>query len=85
MIAKCHESQPSNELKKKMELAGRPNYLTVLILFSLQPGFATNSLGASVLGQRSSMAPEMDPLEYTAADMSLSTLYLHELHRRQVS
>ncbi len=68
-----------------MELAGRPSYLMVLILFSLQQGFATSSLGASVFGQWSSMAPEMDPLEYTAADMTLSTLYLHELHRRQVS
>jgi len=68
-----------------MELAGRRSYLTVLILFSLQQGFTTNSLGTSMFGQHSSMAPEMDPLEYTAADMSLSTLYLHELHRRQVS
>jgi len=68
-----------------MELAGRPNYLTVFIIFSLQQGFATSSLGASLFGQQSSMAPEMDPLEYTAADMSLSTLYLHELHRQQVS
>ena len=38
-----------------------------------------------MFSHRSSIAPEMDPLEYTAADMSLSTLYLHELHRRQVS
>ena len=68
-----------------MELVGRPSYLTGLLLFSLQQGFTTNSLGTSVFGQHSSMAPEMDPLEYTAADMSLSTLYLHELHRRQVS
>ena len=68
-----------------IELAGRPGYLIAFILFSLQQGFPTNSLGASLFGQQSSMAPEMDPLEYTAADMSLSTLYLHELHRRQVS
>lgn len=66
------------------ELAKIPSYLTVVILFSLQQGFTTNPLGASMFGQRASTAPEMDP-EFTAADISLSILYLHELHHQQVS
>ncbi|GFG31895.1 hypothetical protein Cfor_04514, partial [Coptotermes formosanus] len=83
-LAGLGDPMPSNELKKMMEVAERPSYLMVVIILSLQQGFAPNSLGTSMFGQRSSMAPEMDPLEFTAADMSLSTLYLHELHRRQV-
>jgi hypothetical protein len=67
------------------ELAKTPSYLTVVILFSLQQGFTTNPLGASMFGQRASTAPEMDPLEFTAADISLSILYLHELQHQQVS
>ncbi|XP_069678883.1 autophagy-related protein 9A isoform X1 [Periplaneta americana] len=53
------------------------------LLYSLQQGLPGNSLGASVFGPGPDMAPETDPLEFTAADMSLSTLYLHELHHRQ--
>lgn len=45
-------------------------------------------MGASVFGP-SSLIPlgpdDVIPLEYTAADMSLSTLYLHALHQQRVS
>jgi autophagy-related protein 9 len=58
--------------------------LNLVFLFSMQHGLPTNSLGVSVFGPGPDMAPEADPLEFTAADMSLSTLYLHELHHRQV-
>lgn len=37
-----------------------------------------------MFGPGPDMAPEADPLEFIATDMSLSTLYLHELHHRQV-
>ncbi|PNF28200.1 Autophagy-related protein 9A [Cryptotermes secundus] len=54
------------------------------LLYSLQQGLPSSSLAASVFAPVPDMAPETDPLEFTAADMSLSTLYLHELHHRQV-
>ncbi|XP_021928467.1 autophagy-related protein 9A isoform X2 [Zootermopsis nevadensis] len=54
------------------------------LLYSLQQGLPTNSVGNSMFGTGPDMVPETDPLEFTAADMSLSTLYLHELHHRQV-
>ncbi|XP_012230938.1 autophagy-related protein 9A [Linepithema humile] len=60
-------------------------------LFDLQQGVSNQSLGASVFGSGigTSCGMEMHtdlsvPTELTAADMSLSTLYLHELHHRQV-
>lgn len=59
-------------------------FLNLDILFSLQQGLPTNSVGNSMFGTGPDMVPETDPLEFTAADMSLSTLYLHELHHRQV-
>ncbi|KAJ8871308.1 hypothetical protein PR048_027625 [Dryococelus australis] len=43
-----------------------------------------NSLGASVFG-RGANVQNPNPIDLTAADMSLSTLYLHELHQRHVS
>jgi hypothetical protein len=49
------------------------------------------SLGNSVFGPNSELrtgnfpAADEVPLEFAAADMSLSTLYLHELHHQQVS
>jgi hypothetical protein len=63
----------------------RMKLVIVVILCSLQQGLPSNSLGASVFGPVPDVAPETDPLEFTATDMSLSTLYLHELHHRQVS
>ncbi|EZA55900.1 Autophagy-related protein 9A [Ooceraea biroi] len=58
-------------------------------LYDLQQGISNQSLGASVFGSGHSCVVEMNaeqyvPAELTAADMSLSTLYLHELHHRQV-
>jgi len=59
-------------------------------LYDLQQGISNQSLGASVFGSGHSYVMETHsdpyvPTELTAADMSLSTLYLHELHHRQVS
>lgn len=59
-------------------------------LYDLQQGISNQSLGASVFGSGHSYVIETHtdpsvPIELTAADMSLSTLYLHELHHRQVS
>jgi len=58
-------------------------------LYDLQQGISNQSLGASVFGSgHSYIETHTDPsvpIELTAADMSLSTLYLHELHHRQVS
>jgi autophagy-related protein 9 len=65
--------------------ASKSHGVIVVILFSLQQGLPSSSLAASVFAPVPDMAPETDPLEFTAADMSLSTLYLHELHHQQVS
>lgn len=57
------------------------------LLHSLQQvtGMTNQSLEASVLGTAQDINAEAAvPLELTAIDMSLSTLYLHELHHRQV-
>lgn len=57
-------------------------------LYDLQQGISNQSLGASVFGSGHYIETHADPsvpTELTAADMSLSTLYLHELHHRQVS
>lgn len=59
-------------------------------LYDLQQGISNQSLGASVFGSGHSYVMETHtdpyvPTELIAADMSLSTLYLHELHHRQVS
>nr|CAD7437471.1 unnamed protein product [Timema bartmani] len=54
------------------------------LLYSLHQSTRNNSLGASVFGCGGELAPDPDTLELTAADMSLSTLYLHELHHRHV-
>lgn len=45
----------------------------------------TMSLGASVFGSGPDIALHMQPMEFTPTDMALSTLYLHEIHHRQVS
>ena len=56
------------------------------LLYSLQQGLSNQSLGASVFGSGQELVSDLTaPIELTAADMSLSTLYLHELHHRQVS
>ncbi|GLV38783.1 Autophagy-related 9 [Carabus blaptoides fortunei] len=57
------------------------------LLHSLHQSMAPPSMGASIFGP-SSLIPtgpdDVVPLEYTAADMSLSTLYLHALHQQRV-
>lgn len=56
------------------------------LLYGLQQGLSNQSLGASVFGSGHELSADFSvPVELTAADMSLSTLYLHELHHRQVS
>ncbi|XP_059490836.1 autophagy-related protein 9A [Neocloeon triangulifer] len=42
------------------------------------------TLGNSMFGPETPMMPEEPPPELAAADMSLSTLYMHELHQRQM-
>lgn len=55
------------------------------LLHSLHQGLSNQSLGASVFGSGQDLPPDVTvPVELTAADMSLSTLYLHELHHRQI-
>lgn len=55
------------------------------LLHSLHQGLSNQSLGASVFGSGQDLSRDVTvPVELTAADMSLSTLYLHELHHRQV-
>lgn len=54
-------------------------------LYGLQQGISNQSLGASVFGSGHEVSTDLAVPELTAADMSLSTLYLHELHHRQVS
>lgn len=44
----------------------------------------TTSLGASVFGSGPDVVLHSEQMEQTPADMALSTLYLHELHHRQV-
>jgi len=43
------------------------------------------TLGNSMFGPETPVAPEEHTAEFAAADMSLSTLYMHELHHRQVT
>ena len=54
------------------------------LLYALQQGFPANSLGASVFGQGMDITQETEQLEITTAEMSLSAIYLHELHNRQM-
>nr|CAD7255835.1 unnamed protein product [Timema shepardi] len=56
----------------------------IAVYRALHQSTRNNSLGASVFGCGGELAPDPDTLELTAADMSLSTLYLHELHHRHV-
>ncbi|XP_068985612.1 autophagy-related protein 9A isoform X2 [Bombus flavifrons] len=54
-------------------------------LYGLQQGISNQSLGASVFVSSHELSTDLSvPVELIAADMSLSTLYLHELHYRQV-
>lgn len=54
-------------------------------LYGLQQEISNQSLGASVFVSSHELSTDLSvPVELIAADMSLSTLYLHELHHRQV-
>lgn len=55
------------------------------LLYGLQQEISNQSLGASVFVSSHEFSTDLSiPVELIAADMSLSTLYLHELHHRQV-
>lgn len=55
------------------------------LLYGLQQGISNQSLGSSIFLSGHELSTDLSaPLELTAADMSLSALYLHELHHRQV-
>ncbi|XP_063224010.1 autophagy-related protein 9A [Bacillus rossius redtenbacheri] len=62
-----------------------PLHYDLGLLHSLQQRqeVTNSSLGTSAFGRGASTNP--NPIDLTAADMSLSTLYLHELHQRHVS
>ncbi|CAK9827119.1 Autophagy-related protein 9A [Anthophora retusa] len=65
--------------------AESPAYNEKGLLYGLQQGFSNQSLGASAFISGHELSPDLSvSVEITAADMSLSTLYLHELHHRQV-
>nr|XP_031830174.1 autophagy-related protein 9A isoform X4 [Nomia melanderi] len=62
-----------------------PIYNDKGFLSGLQQGMTNQSIGASVFGSGPDFSNDLSvPVELTAVDMSLSTLYLHELHHRQI-
>ncbi|XP_015116924.1 autophagy-related protein 9A isoform X2 [Diachasma alloeum] len=72
-------------VRKGMSKAEGPLHCERGLLYELQQGISNQSLGASVFGSGQELTADLSvPVELTAADMSLSTLYLHELHHRQV-
>ncbi|KAK0076584.1 hypothetical protein PV326_010662 [Microctonus aethiopoides] len=75
----------SNVVRRGMTKAEGPLQNERGLLYGLQQGISNQSLGASVFGSGHELTSDLAvPVELTAADMSLSTLYLHELHHRQV-
>lgn len=60
-----------------------PVYNERRFLCSLQQGMSNQSLAHSLFMSSHEFSTDL-PVELIAADMSLSTLYLHELHHRQV-
>lgn len=70
-------------VRRGLSKAEGPIYNEKGFLYGLQQGISNQSLGASVFGSGHEVTTDI-PVELTAADMSLSTLYLHELHHRQV-
>ncbi|XP_043275095.1 autophagy-related protein 9A isoform X2 [Venturia canescens] len=72
-------------IRRGMNRAEGPFHNERGLLYGLQQGLSNQSLGASVFGSGHELTSDLSvPVEFTAADMSLSTLYLHELHHRQV-
>ncbi|XP_054011794.1 autophagy-related protein 9A isoform X1 [Hylaeus anthracinus] len=75
----------SHAIRRGLSKAEGPIHNEKGFLYGLQQGISNQSLGASVFGSGHELSAELTvPLELTAADMSLSTLYLHELHHRQI-
>ncbi|XP_034935607.1 autophagy-related protein 9A isoform X2 [Chelonus insularis] len=80
-----HSDGLSSVVRRGMSKAEGPLHNERGLLYGLQQGISNQSLGASVFGSGQEMTPDLSiPVEFTAADMSLSTLYLHELHHRQI-
>lgn len=78
-------SIPPRTFMGRLHKAEGPLHSDKGLLYSLQQGLSNQSLGASVFGSGQDLVSDLTvPIEMTAADMSLSTLYLHELHHRQV-
>lgn len=76
----------SHAVRRGLRKAEGPLHNERGFLYSLHQGISNQSLGASVFGSGQELTTDLSvPTELTAADMSLSTLYLHELHHRQVS
>lgn len=73
-------------VRRGLNRAEGPPHNEKSFLYGLQQQGQTNqSLGASLFVSGNEFAQDLSvPIELTAADMSLSTLYLHELHHRQV-
>ncbi|XP_011304017.1 autophagy-related protein 9A isoform X2 [Fopius arisanus] len=72
-------------VRRGMSKAEGPLHCERGLLYELQQGISNQSLGASVFGSGQELTADLSvSVELTAADMSLSTLYLHELHHRQV-
>lgn len=75
----------SHAIRRGLSKAEGPIHNEKGFLYGLQQGMSNQSLGASVFGSGHELSTDLSiPMEITAADMSLSTLYLHELHHRQV-
>ncbi|KZC08899.1 PREDICTED: autophagy-related protein 9A [Dufourea novaeangliae] len=75
----------SHAVRRGLSKAEGPIHNEKGFLYGLQQGMSNQSLGASVFGSGHELSTELSvPVELTAVDMSLSTLYLHELHHRQI-
>ncbi|XP_015188783.1 PREDICTED: autophagy-related protein 9A isoform X1 [Polistes dominula] len=62
-----------------------PLYSDKRFMYGLQQSISNNSLGGSIFGSGNEVVINKSvPTDLIAADMSLSTLYLHELHHKQV-
>lgn len=72
-------------VQRGLSKAEGPAHIEKGFLYGLQQGISNQSPGASVFVSNHELSNDLSvPVELIAADMSLSTLYLHELHHRQV-
>ncbi|XP_076633465.1 autophagy-related protein 9 [Colletes latitarsis] len=75
----------SHAVRRNLSRAEGPAYNDKGVFFGLQQGISNQSLGASVFGSGYELSTDLSvPVEFTATDISLSTLYLHELHHIQI-